>query len=304
MTLHKRIGLEEKKETLAHTVFKHASRFFRWAVEERRLKPSQFPLSGMKSRFKDKKRTRYFDPDEIQRLLQAINEPATWWPVGVKPDEVTQRDKVRAAVHRCYFLLLWYVGCRRGALASLRWEEIKPDHASPGQWLWYRRTSKNSDPLEIPLSSYGIKVLNELRTLTGGEGYVFPAQRRDGTTGHRSESWKAVTRLQEASGVRDFTNHAIRKTISTYMTRVLDIPGDVVTAILNHRLLGPKANENYIQALPVRRMRDALERWGRHLEDIAARAAVQGAASFQPTASSVRHGSRRAASRSAEPGRT
>ncbi len=61
--------------------------------------------------------------------------------------------------------------------------------------------------------------------------------------------------------MRDFTNHAIRKTISTYMTRTLDIPNDMVTAILNHRLPGPKANENYIQALPVRRMRDALEAW-------------------------------------------
>jgi hypothetical protein len=68
--------------------------------------------------------------------------------------------------------------------------------------------------------------------------------------------------------VSDFTNHAVRKTISTYLTRSLDVPTDVVTAILNHRLPGPKANENYIQALPVRRMREALEAWGRHLEGL------------------------------------
>jgi hypothetical protein len=71
--------------------------------------------------------------------------------------------------------------------------------------------------LEIPLSSHGIKVLDELRTLTSGEGFVLPTRRKDGTTGHRSESWKAVTRLQEASGVLDYTNHAVRKTISTYI---------------------------------------------------------------------------------------
>jgi hypothetical protein len=64
MALHKRVGLQEGKETLAHTIFKHASRLFRWAVEERRVKASQFPLSGMPSRFSDKKRTRYYDPDE------------------------------------------------------------------------------------------------------------------------------------------------------------------------------------------------------------------------------------------------
>jgi hypothetical protein len=74
-----------------------------------------------------------------------------------------------------------------------------------------------------------------------------------------------VNRLRRASGVLDFANHAVRKTISTYLTRVLDIQTDVVTAILNHRLPGPKANENYIQALPVRRMRAALETWGSHL---------------------------------------
>jgi integrase len=271
MVLHKRIGFQEKKEALAHTLFRQVARFFRWAIEERKLKPSQFPLSGMRSRFKDKKRTRYFDPDEIASLFRATNNPTTWWPEGVKPDKVNKRDKHRAAIHRCYFLLLWYVGCRRGALASLRWDEIKPDHTNPEQWIWYRPTSKNTDPLEVPLSSHAVKVLDELRTLTGDAGYVFQTQRKDGTTGHRSESWKAVTRLQKSSGVEDFTNHAVRKTVSTYMTRTLDVPTDVVTAILNHRLLGPKANENYIQALPVRRMREALDVWARHLDELVGR---------------------------------
>jgi hypothetical protein len=42
MALHKRIGFTEEKEALAHTVFKHACRFFRWAVNERRLKPTEY----------------------------------------------------------------------------------------------------------------------------------------------------------------------------------------------------------------------------------------------------------------------
>jgi integrase len=96
----------------------------------------------------------------------------------VKADEVTQRDKPRAAVHGCYFLLLWYVGCRQGGagLAAVGGNQAQSRQPRPG--LWYRRTSQNSDPLEVPLSSYGIEVLNQLRTLAGGEGYVFPSQRR------------------------------------------------------------------------------------------------------------------------------
>lgn len=270
VALHKRVGLQEGKETLARTIFKHVSRFFRWAVDERKLKPSQFPLGGIRSRFKDKKRTRYYDPEEVGRLLRATEDVRTWWPKDVEPEQVAAVDKRRAQIHRCYFLLLWYVGCRRGALASLRWSEIKPDHVSANEWLWFRPTSKNNDPLEIPLSTHAIQVLDELRTITGGQEFVFPTERSDGTTGHRSDSWKPVERLQAASGVSDFTNHAVRKTVSTYLTRSLDIPTDVVTAILNHRLPGPKANENYIQALPVRRMREALEAWGRHLEGLAA----------------------------------
>ncbi|MND02729.1 hypothetical protein D3C83_222140 [compost metagenome] len=54
--------------------------------------------------------------------------------------------------------------------------------------------------------------------------------------------------------------------------RTLDVPTDVVTAILNHRLGGPKANENYVQALPVRRMRVALENWGDYLRKLHATA--------------------------------
>jgi integrase len=151
----------------------------------------------------------------------------------------------------------------------MRWSEIKPDHVTAGGWLWYRPTSKNSDPLEVPLSSYAIQVLDELRPLTEHTGFVFPSQRTDGKTGYRSDSWKPVDRLRRASGVLDFANHAVRKTISTYLTRVLDVQTDVVTGILNHRLPGPKANENYIQALPVRRMREALEVWGKHLAVLA-----------------------------------
>jgi integrase len=246
MDLHKQVGHEEGKEALARRIFQHACRLFRWAIEERRLKPSQFPFAGLKSRFKDKKRVRYYNPEEIQRLIEAIKRAPTF--------------------DRCYFLLLWYTGCRRGALASMRWAEIVPDHTSRATWLWYRSVSKNGDPLEIPLSSHAVQVLDELRALTDHMEYVFPARRADGTTGHRSDSWKPVKRLQAESGVEDFKNHDIRRTVSTYLTRNLDVPTDVVTAILNHRLSGPGSNEHYVQALPVRRMRAALEAWGAYLK--------------------------------------
>ncbi len=248
MDLHKRVGLDQGKEALGRRIFQHTARLFRWAIEERKLKPSQFPLAGMRSRFKDKKRTRYYDPDEIRRLFEGI--------ASAKPAD------------RCFFQLLWYTGSRRGALASLKWSEIRPDHSSPGEWLWYRQVSKNGDPLEVPLSSHAMRVLEELRATTGDGTYVFPSQRADGVTGHRSDSWKPVERLRADSAVTDFANHDIRRTISTYLTRTLDVPTDVVTAILNHRLSGPKANENYVQALPVRRMRAALEAWGQYLHDL------------------------------------
>lgn len=77
-----------------------------------------------------------------------------------------------------------------------------------------------------------------------------------------------MERLRADSAVPDFANHDVRRTISTYLMRTLDIPTDVVTAILNHRLSGPKANENYVQALPVRRMRTALEDWGEYLRKL------------------------------------
>lgn len=251
MALHKRVGITEGKESLAKRVFQHAARLFRWAVEERRIKPSQYPLAGMRSRFQDKKRTRYYDPDEIRRLFEAMDQAAF--------------------LDRCFFRLLWYTGSRRGALAAMRWDEIRPDHTAPGEWLWYRQVSKNGDPLEVPLSAHAMTVIESLRPTAGDSAFIFPSQRADGLTGHRSDSSKPVQRLRGASGVADFTNHDIRRTISTYLTRTLDVPTDVVTAILNHRLPGPKANENYVQALPVKRMRAALEAWARHLDGLTAR---------------------------------
>jgi hypothetical protein len=71
------------------------------------------------------------------------------------------------------------------------------------------------------------------------------------------------------------------------------VPGDVVTAIPNYRPLGPKANENYIQALPVRRMRDALESWARHLDELSARVTDDSAPKTEREPSARPRGSRR-----------
>ena len=91
-------------------------------------------------------------------------------------------------------------------------------------------TTKNGDPLILPLSDYLLNLLRERKECAGASPWVFPGK---GPAGHIVEPKKFSQRVTAASGVT-FTLHDLLRTYIT-IAESLDIPHYALKRLLNHR---------------------------------------------------------------------
>jgi hypothetical protein len=99
---------------------------------------------------------------------------------------------------RDVLMLGMFTGMRRSEIITLQWEMVD----LVGKVL-YLPTTKNGDPLELPLSDFLIELLDQRRNRTGQSPWVFPSRSK---TGHITETKTFHQRVSAASGVR-FTMH-------------------------------------------------------------------------------------------------
>ena len=126
---------------------------------------------------------------------------------------------------RDFLLLALFTGMRRNEIASLSWENIDLDERK-----LHLPTTKNGDPLVLPLSDYLLNLLQERKECAGVSPWVFPGK---GPAGHIFEPKKFSQRVAAASGV-PFTLHDLRRTYIT-IAESLDIPHYALKRLLNHR---------------------------------------------------------------------
>jgi integrase len=157
--------------------------------------------------------------------------------------------------------LLMLTGQRRDEIADLRLDEIEGDQIA----LPASRT-KNSRPHDVPLSIQALAVLAEQpervgRDLLFGEG-----------EGGFSGFSRAKDKLDEASGVADWTLHDLRRTAATRMAD-LGVQPHVIEAVLNH-VSGHKAGVAgiYNRSTYAAEKRAALDMWGSYVQTLLAKA--------------------------------
>ena len=149
-----------------------------------------------------------------QTVIEANQLPAWWTAVMVEPE-----------YSRDFLLLALFTGMRRNEVASLRWENI-----DLGERKLHLPTTKNGDPLLLPLSDFLLNLLRERKESAGASPWVFPGK---GPAGHIVEPKKFSQRVTAASGVT-FTLHDLRRTYIT-VAESLDIPHYALKRLLNHR---------------------------------------------------------------------
>lgn len=184
-TLHARLGRDHGRYQ-ANRVLALLSGMF--AEGERQGLCQANPCRGIR-RFKEEKRDRYLDGDELARFFEALEtEP--------------QRD---------FFLLLLLTGCRRGSLLAMRWQEIDWERG-----LWRIPDAKGGQVVVVPLVAPAVAILEARRREANGHGWVFPG--RYGR-GHLVDPMPAWRRICQRAGLENARIHDLRRTLGSWMAK-------------------------------------------------------------------------------------
>lgn len=183
--LHSRLG-RKHGHYAANRLLALLSMLFNYAIEIDAIDGAN-PCKGVR-RYREQERDRFLDAAEIKRLHAALDYE----------DEL----------FRDFFRMLLYTGARRSNVMAMRFEDIDFDGA-----VWRIPTTKNSDPLRVPLVDNAVEILRRRRESVEGE-WVFPARR--GKTPHLSEPKTAWERIRKRANLRDVRIHDLRRTLGSW----------------------------------------------------------------------------------------
>lgn len=257
-----RVLIEEKAAAApiaANRLLACVRRMFNWAVEQDILEHS--PATRIKAPAKENRKERVLTPDEIRAFWNAT-EGAT--------------EEIRRALK-----LILATGQRPGEVIGARWEEFDLEG---GWWTIPSERAKNGQAHRVPLSPLARRLLGVF-----GKGYLFPSPAGKEPTSMNPTALARATgrhaRMEplpvksKSRGIRKrhkppvawevepFTPHDLRRTAASLMTGI-GVSRLVVSKILNHAERGVTAV--YDRHSYDMEKRDALVRWGAHLEQIAA----------------------------------
>lgn len=121
-----------------------------------------------------------------------------------------------------------------GELRHMEWTEVDFDNAL---WSILAEKMKMREPHLVPLSKQAIKILEEVRKLTGASKYAFPS----GRTYDRPMSNNAVLAALRRMGYTkdEMTTHGFRTMARTILYEVLQVRPDFIEAQLAHRVNDP-----------------------------------------------------------------
>ena len=208
------------------------------------------PMHRLKKKGDETSRDRVLNDDEIKAVWTAIE------------------NQSQPAISGLYKMLL-LCGQRSGETKRMKWEHIKD-----GVWIIpaaeTKKSVKNAKDHPVPLSTFAMEVLEEMRSVTGNTPYVFASER------NRSEeaqpvTWlsKSVERIREESGVGDFRIHDLRRTVASNLARG-GASRTIIGKVLNHADLSQDRSVTaiYDQHSYLDEKREALEKWGERLRSL------------------------------------
>jgi integrase len=161
--------------------------------------------------------------------------------------------------------MLFLTGQRIGETKKMKRSMIKN-----GVWTIPAEDAKNGTVHEVPLSKQAMDVIQRINSPKGGSDYVFESPVIEGQP---IQEIKRVTKnIRDISGVKDFTPHDIRRTVTTYMAK-LNINRTVLGKILNHK---GEAGDNHVTAIYDRhdyfqQKKEAIHKWTLYLNKILAK---------------------------------
>lgn len=188
---------------------------------------------------KEKRRERALSLDEIATLFAAMKNAKGFTP----QNDLTIR-------------LLLLLGVRKMELSAARWAEFDLD---AGIWKLPAGRTKSGADVSIPLPSLAVGLLQELKRLACGSGYVLPARKaQDRMLPHVCENTINVALAKLRHGLEPFTVHDFRRTMRSQLG-ALKIPPHIAERCLNHKTAGVEGIYDRYDYFSERR--EALEAW-------------------------------------------
>lgn len=152
-----------------------------------------------------------------------------------------------------------YVFLRPGNLRQMRWDQVDWEEK-----LWSAETTKNGEPLIVPLASQVIDLLESLHQLNGNREWVFPG----GHSPNRPMSENALTGAINRLGLKGtMTGHGFRAMAKTVLTERLGFRTEVIEMQMAHRVRDVHGRAyNRTTWLPERR--SMMQHWADYLDSL------------------------------------
>lgn len=229
----------------AHRVRGLCSMIFRYAVSTGRAErnPAQ-DLIGSLAPAKEKHLAAITEPKKVRELLLAI-------------DGYSGSYVVKLALQ-----LSPLVFVRPGELRHMEWIEVDFDNA---MWSIPAEKMKMREPHLVPLSKQALKILEEVKKLTGESKYAFPS----GRTFNRPMSNNAILAALRRMGYTkdEMTPHGFRAMARTIIDEVLQVRPDFIEAQLAHRVSDP-LGRSYNRTQHLNERRKMMQEWSDYLDGL------------------------------------
>lgn len=163
-------------------------------------------------------------------------------------------------VTRSALLLMAYTFVRTGELRAAEWSEFDLDKAT---WRIPAERMKMREPHLVPLAFQVVKILSELKLLTGHSRWVFPNERNPQK--HMSEN-TVLYALYRMGYHGRATGHGFRSSASSLLNE-LGFDADVIERQLAHRERN-KVRAAYHRAEYLIERREMMQQWANYIDNL------------------------------------
>ena len=248
---------EKNNAGMAERVRRYANTMFNWATSEDIIDVP--PTYKLKARAPKTSRERVLNVEEIRKI---------WMACDVFRDGQTS--------YGSFIQMLFLTAQRRNEIALMQRDEIDLEKSCYTIPAWRNKSARTH---EVPLSPRAIRIITQ--RLDHEYDHIFPGARADfsiydhqrGLKTHKyitldqpMDGWSKLKKhLDKLSGVNDWTQHDIRRTVGTNLAE-LEVPRLTISRILNHKEGG--VTSIYDRHSYFKEKLAALELWGLRLDQI------------------------------------
>ena len=148
---------------------------------------------------------------------------------------------------------------RPGEIRLMQWEQIDFKTA-----LWAYTVTKTNTPHIVPLSTQALAILEEMKSYTGLNKYVFMSLRDSDKD--RALSNTALLMALQRLGIKS-TVHGFRASFRTIMDEVLNYPPHLLEQQLAHTVRDP-LGRSYNRTAHLEQRKEMMQTWSNFLEDL------------------------------------